>query len=113
MKIWVSKVSAVESNGVPGMVGSTLSAAAIEWLNEKCKPPHDLALRSTYDASKAITSRGEKSASAKRARMLVTLSVRYQGLIKLFHSSGKAYQMAPEPSNRLPRARAGGDQGRT
>lgn len=53
-----NKVATVESNGVPGIVGSTVSAAAMVW-----------------DERSATASAGAKPASAKRARMEVTLSV--------------------------------------
>ncbi len=74
--------------------------------------PTKLALRSTYDESKATTSGGEKPASLKRARMLVTLSTGYQGLILLFNDSGHAYQMALGPADLQRRPGAGGGQGR-
>lgn len=54
----MSNVPTVESKGVPGIVGSTTSAAAMVW-----------------DESRATASAGEKPASPKRSRILVTLSV--------------------------------------
>lgn len=57
-KTWESKVPTVLSKGVPGMLGSTTSAAAM-----------------VCDASSATTSGGENPASAKRARIAVTESV--------------------------------------
>ena len=42
MKNWVSKSSGVESNGVPGMVGSTRSAAATVWLGLNGVSPQDI-----------------------------------------------------------------------
>jgi hypothetical protein len=53
-----NKVPTVESKGVPGIVGSTTSAAAM-----------------VCDDRRATASCGENPASAKRARMAVTLSV--------------------------------------
>lgn len=52
-----SKVLGVESKGVPGIVGSMVSDAAMVW-----------------DARSATTSSGLNPASAKRARMFVTVS---------------------------------------
>lgn len=50
-------MNGVESNGVPGIEESTWSAAATVW-----------------EARSAMTSSGENPASAKRARILVTVS---------------------------------------
>ena len=56
-KNWVSNLPGVESKGVPGIEGSTKSAAAM-----------------VCEASNATTSGTLKPASAKRARMLSTVS---------------------------------------
>lgn len=58
MKNCESKTPGVESNGVPGMVGSTLSEAAMEW-----------------EARRATTSSELNPASLKRSRILVTESI--------------------------------------
>ena len=50
-------MNGVESNGVPGIVSSTLSAAATVW-----------------EARRAITSSGEKPASPNLSKILVTVS---------------------------------------
>ena len=76
-KNWVSKISGVESKGVPGIDGSTWSAAAMVCLRiPSAKLPllqEDAGL--THEARRATTSAGLKfPASLKRWRMLSTVS---------------------------------------
>lgn len=79
-KNWLSKSPGVESKGVPGMVGSTWSAAAIVCLGRR----YDARLGDAnvaYEVSKATTASGPNPASSKRSSMVSTLSAGYSRYI--------------------------------